>query len=80
MSFLVSTRNTKTSWDRLLDRELAIERLRYELDAPLWYWTPQEWNLLEYQLVKELAARDRISREYDSRDYPSCNIPQWWLY
>jgi hypothetical protein len=80
MNYSLCINNTRTTADRLLDRELAIERLRYELNAPLWYWTPQEVAMLEYQLDKELLARSRVAKDYDSNDYPSCIIDKWWLY
>ena len=74
MNYSLDTKNTRTTLDRLLDRELSIVKLLAKMDAPYWYWFPYEWEMMEYQLDKELAARDRRCREYLDSDYPSCKV------
>ena len=37
--------------DLLLKAELELDKVKYDLDAPEWYWDRSKWNELKIQKV-----------------------------
>jgi hypothetical protein len=43
--------DTSSVDDLLLNAELELDKVMYDLDSPEWYWTKSEWNKLKIQKV-----------------------------
>jgi hypothetical protein len=43
--------DTSSVDDLLLKAELELDKVKYDLDSPEWYWTKSEWNKLKIQKV-----------------------------
>ena len=65
MRFVVELGNVVGTLDKLIELELDLEQVRWDLDSPDWYWFDVEWNRLR-TLNINLQHRIRvISKQLD---------------
>jgi hypothetical protein len=58
--------DTSSVDDLLLNAELELDKVMYDLDSPEWYWTKSEWNKLKIQKVALSKRIDSYLQMLDS--------------
>lgn len=79
MKWLKIGKETKTNWDTLLELQVKLDKINYDLDSPEWYWMRHEWNRLTVDKVATIISIRRISKLVEEEDYPSCIVENWWV-
>ena len=59
MTFVIRTKNVLSNEDILLDMELELWELEYELGMPMWYWVTNK--LRNHQIAKIIALQNKIN-------------------
>ena len=60
MTFVVKTKNILSNEDILLDMELELWELEYELGMPMWYWVTNK--LRNHQVAKVRILKNKIKQ------------------
>ena len=64
MNFVIRTKNVLSEEDILLDMELELWELEYELGMPMWYWVTDK--LRNHQVAKARVLKNKI-RQIENR-------------
>ena len=64
MNFVIRTKNILSEEDVLLDMELELWELEYELGMPMWYWVTDK--LRNHQVSKVIVLKNKI-RQIENR-------------
>ena len=60
MNFVIRTKNVLSEEDILLDMELELWELEYELGMPMWYWVTNK--LRNHQVAKVRILKNKIKQ------------------